>query len=232
MNVSAGLMDLGNVYLQRRGDPGGGGWVAGGSPSTHLGSRITAAGWNLFTQLWGSAGPGEGEDVFRASLIMAAWEEINRAGPAGMLQLLPPAGGGGAWSGRGHGGPAHRGVAGGGGICQNTCCLGHICAATRACKSTYQVWPDADGAPGASARTRGRSPSERARLPAPPSPGWDGTVRGKNQKIKNSTSVKGAGLRPRRPENERRPVPTATSAMFYFWKTTSEVESVHIGGQR
>lgn len=108
MNVTAGLMDLGNVYLQRRGDPGGGGG-GGGSPSTHLGSRITAAGWNLFTQLWGSAGPGEGEDVFRASLIMAAWEEINRAGPAGMLQLLPPAGGGGAWSGRGHGGPAHRG---------------------------------------------------------------------------------------------------------------------------
>lgn len=43
----------------------------------------------LFTQLWGSPGPGEREDVFRASLIMAASEEINRQGPAGMLQLLP-----------------------------------------------------------------------------------------------------------------------------------------------
>lgn len=42
----------------------------------------------LFTQLWGSPGPGEREDVFRASLIMAASEEINRQGPAGMLQLL------------------------------------------------------------------------------------------------------------------------------------------------
>lgn len=35
-----------------------------------------------------SPGPGEKEDVFRASLIMAASEEINRQGPAGMLQLL------------------------------------------------------------------------------------------------------------------------------------------------
>lgn len=47
----------------------------------------------LFTQLWGSPGPGEREDVFRASLIMAASEEINRQGPAGMLQLLPLVGG-------------------------------------------------------------------------------------------------------------------------------------------
>lgn len=37
----------------------------------------------LFTQLWGSPGPGEREDVFRVSLIMAASEEINRQGPAG-----------------------------------------------------------------------------------------------------------------------------------------------------
>lgn len=43
----------------------------------------------LFTQLWGSPGPGEREDVFRVSLIMAASEEINRQGPAGMLQPLP-----------------------------------------------------------------------------------------------------------------------------------------------
>lgn len=122
----------------------------------------------LFTQLWGSAGPGEGEDVFRASLIMAAWEEINRAGPAGMLQLLPPAGGGGAWSGRGRGGPGNTG-----GILHNTCRLVHICAATLACKSAFQVWPDADGAPKASARTRGHFPSERARLTAPPNLEWD-----------------------------------------------------------
>lgn len=47
MCVTARLMDLGNVYLQRRGDPGGGIWGGGGgSLSTHLGSRITAAGWN------------------------------------------------------------------------------------------------------------------------------------------------------------------------------------------
>lgn len=47
----------------------------------------------LFTQLWGSPGPGEREDVFRVSLIMATSEEINRQGPAGMLQLLPLVGG-------------------------------------------------------------------------------------------------------------------------------------------
>ncbi|TNN84752.1 hypothetical protein EYF80_004797 [Liparis tanakae] len=59
----------------------------------------------LFTQLWGSPGPGEREDVFRASLIMAASEEINRPGPAGMLQLLPLVGGrdGGEVEGKGGG---------------------------------------------------------------------------------------------------------------------------------
>lgn len=136
----------------------------GGSPSTHLRSRITAAGWNsssgLFTQLWGSAGPGEREDVFRASLIMAAWEEINRAGPAGMLQLLPPAGGRGVVRERA---PRTRTP---GGYAITLAARVHICAATRACKSTFQVWPDAGGAPAASARTRGRSP----RLTAPPRP--------------------------------------------------------------
>lgn len=58
------------------------------------GSRVEQR-LGLFTQLWGSPGPGEREDVFRASLIMAASEEINRQGPAGMLQLLLPVGGGG-----------------------------------------------------------------------------------------------------------------------------------------
>lgn len=111
------LTDLGNVYLQQAGGPGGtlgaiggGGWGFPVDPPRvqDHGSRVEQR-RGLFTQLWGSAGPGEGEDVFRASLIMAAWEEINRAGPAGMLQLLPPAGGGGVWSVRGRGGPAHRG---------------------------------------------------------------------------------------------------------------------------
>ena len=110
--VTAGPTDLGNVYLQQRGGAGWGG-VRRGFPVDpprvqDQGSRVEQR-RGLFTQLWGSAGPGEGEDVFRASLIMAAWEEINRGGPAGMLQRLPPAGGGGAWSARGRGGAAHRG---------------------------------------------------------------------------------------------------------------------------
>lgn len=140
MYVIAELTDLVNVYLQQWG---------GGSPSAHLRSRITAAGWNsssgLFTQLWGSAGPGEREDVFRASLIMAAWEEINRAGPAGMLQLLPPAGGRGVVRER------TRWARTPGGYTITLAAWVHICTATRACKSTFQVWPDASGAPIASA---------------------------------------------------------------------------------
>lgn len=91
----------------------------------------------LFTQLWGSPGPREREDVFRASLIMAASEEINRQGPAGMLQLLPLVGGrdggegeadgvegkvesqkGCGWGARrGDGGLAHQGIH------HNTCSL-------------------------------------------------------------------------------------------------------------
>ena len=82
------LTDLVSFYLR-----------SGGSLSTHLGPGIAAAGveqrLGLFTQLWGSPGPGEREDVLRASLIMAASEEINRQGPAGMLQLPPLTEGGG-----------------------------------------------------------------------------------------------------------------------------------------
>lgn len=71
--------------------------VVGGFPvvppqAQDRGSRVEQR-LGLFTQLWGSQGPGEREDVFRASLIMAASEEINRQGPAGMLQLLPLMGG-------------------------------------------------------------------------------------------------------------------------------------------
>lgn len=151
------------VYLQRRGGLTVGG--RGVSTPTHLRSRITAAGWNsssgLFTQLWGSAGPGEREDVFRASLIMAAWEEINRAGPAGMLQLLPPVGGGGVVMERA------RRTRTPGGYTITLAARVHICTAARACKSTFQVWPDASGAPTASARTRGRAPLSAAPLTAP-----------------------------------------------------------------
>ena len=85
---SRALTDLVSFYLR-----------SGGSLSTHLGPGIVAAGveqrLGLFTQLWGSPGPGEREDVLRASLIMAASEEINRQGPAGMLQLPPLTEGGG-----------------------------------------------------------------------------------------------------------------------------------------
>lgn len=72
---------------------------------------------------------------------MAAWEEINRAGPAGMLQLLPPTGGRGVVRERA---PRTRTP---GGYTITLAAWVHICAATRACKSTFQVWPDAGGAP-------------------------------------------------------------------------------------
>lgn len=68
------------------------GWSRG-SPLTWLRAqdrRWLGRTWlGLFTQLWGSPGPGEREDVYRVSLIIAASEEINRQGPAGMLQPLP-----------------------------------------------------------------------------------------------------------------------------------------------
>ncbi|KAA8581277.1 hypothetical protein FQN60_002858 [Etheostoma spectabile] len=63
-----------------------------GRAQDRRGSRVEQR-LGLFTQLWGSPGLGEREDVFRVSLIMAASEEINRQGPAGMLQLLPLMGG-------------------------------------------------------------------------------------------------------------------------------------------
>lgn len=149
--------------MGRGGQSMGGGFPVDPPQVQDHGSRVEQR-RGLFTQLWGSAGPGEGEDVFRASLIMAAWEEINRAGPAGMLQLLPPAGGGGVWSVRGRGGPAHRGSGGGR---HNTCCLVHICVATRACKSTFQVWPDADEHPKQVHEPGAVSP-QSARLTPPP----------------------------------------------------------------
>lgn len=98
--------------------PGGGGGCGGGggSPSTHLSPRIVAAGWNsgwaCLLSCGGSPGPGEREDVFRVSLIMAASEEINRQGPAGMLQQLLPLTGG---KGQRRGGGRERRRCGGGG---------------------------------------------------------------------------------------------------------------------
>lgn len=79
------LTDLVSLYLQW-------GFPVGPPQAQDRGSRVEQR-LGLFTQLWGSPGPGEREDVFRASLIMAASEEINRQGPAGMLQLLPLTGG-------------------------------------------------------------------------------------------------------------------------------------------
>lgn len=98
---------------------------------------------------------------------MAASEEINRQGPAGMLQL-PPAGAGGRdrgevrWTGwkerRRCGGVGGR--PGGVGETVDLHTRGyaitlalwfHICMAAQACKSTFLVWPDANRAPDASA---------------------------------------------------------------------------------
>lgn len=161
---SRALTDLVSFYLR-----------SGGSLSTHLGPGIVAAGveqrLGLFTQLWGSPGPGEREDVLRASLIMAASEEINRQGPAGMLQLPPLTEGGvgqrrvevvevgvggrpgGVWTWGGRGEETVDSHTRGYTI---TLALWfHICMAAQACKSTFLVWPDANRAPGASAWTRG-----------------------------------------------------------------------------
>lgn len=130
------------------------------------GPRIVDCGvepWlGLFTQLWGSPGPGEREDVFRVSLIMAASEEINRQGPAGMLQPLPLVWGEGECTACGE--TRGRPELGGdeqrrrrthtpGGYAITLALWFHICAAARACKSTFLVWPDASEAPRASART-------------------------------------------------------------------------------
>lgn len=57
--------------------------------------RGGTAAWACLLSCGGSPGPGEREDVFRASLIMAASEEINRQGPAGMLRAPGAEGGGG-----------------------------------------------------------------------------------------------------------------------------------------
>lgn len=73
----------------------------GGVPCRPTSDCVVEQWLGLFIQLWSSPGPGKREDVFRASLIMAASEEINRQGPAGMQQLLPLTGGsGGVWTGR------------------------------------------------------------------------------------------------------------------------------------
>lgn len=104
---------------------------------------------------------------------MAASEEINRQGPAGMLQLLPLMGGRGqrrgevdgvegkegVWWGRWK---ARRGVDGGGrgketvdshtrGYTITLALWFHICMAAQACKSTFLVWPDANTVSDASA---------------------------------------------------------------------------------
>ncbi len=164
---SKALTDLVSFYLQLRGFP------VDSPHHQHRGSMVKQR-QGLFTQLWGSPSPGEREDVFRASLIMAASEEINRQGPAGMLQLLLLMGGrdGGEerWTvhgGRGGGGAvghrwkARRGVDGGrgektvdlhtGGYIITLALWFHICMAALACKSTFLVWPDANRTPDASA---------------------------------------------------------------------------------
>ncbi|CAB1428826.1 unnamed protein product [Pleuronectes platessa] len=105
----------------------------------------------LFTQLWGSPGPGEREDVFRASLIMAASEEINRQGPAGMLQLLLLLMGGLQGGGRPERRVEETADSHTRGYTITLALWFHICTAAQACKSTFLVWPDANRAHDASA---------------------------------------------------------------------------------
>lgn len=143
-------------------------WGVGGFPGGRCSvPGLKRSGWCLFTQLWGSPGPREIEDVFRASLIMSTSEEINRPGPAGMLQLLPSLVGvkgqtrgevdsvewkeevarRGGWEARRRedGRPGQETVAlHTRGYTITLALWFHICMALRACKSLVVVWQEAN----------------------------------------------------------------------------------------
>lgn len=152
MYVTAGLTDLGNIYLQLRGGPGGARGGVPHRPTLDPGSRQ-----------WG--GPA-------ARPVYSAVGLCRSRGSRGCVQGLINHGCLGrdkqsgpsrdaaapATGGRGRGVVSQR--TRWGGLLPLHLLLGPRLWAARACKSTFQVWPDADGAAEASARTRGPFPPQ------------------------------------------------------------------------